>query len=579
MIVGIDLGTSTSEIAYINEQGQPEPIPNHLGSVITPSAVHINEKHEPVVGLEAREKLLVDPENTFIEVKRLMGQGKTLKARGNEYTPVQISSFILRYLVDCAEAHLSQNIDRAVITVPAYFTDKQRRETIQAGETAGLKVERIINEPTAAALDYGVTHLKDCKNILVYDFGGGTLDVTVLELFEGVADVKSSCGNNTLGGKDFDEALISDFLKRIENESNTPVSKNHRVMSRLKDAAEMCKIALSTHDEYDIDLPFLYAKQNNLPGGFSHKVSKDDFEGLIRGKVESTTAQINTALSDAGLSSDDIDLVLLVGGSTKVPLVADFLSDSLNFDPMRLIDPDMAVVRGAAIQGAIIDGALKDDNVIVLTDVCPYSLSTDVLKSFDPFMGPVLECDILIGRNTTIPVTVGKIYHTVHDYQTSVEVKVYQGESEIPNENIFLNKFLLSGLPKARAGKEKVKIEFSYNLNGILDVSAESLSNRKKAGISINTVEISEDIDEPDIELADPADWTNSEHASRYRTIIKRAEKLVASASDDDDELLEELELMLHELKFELALGLSDKDDLDDIRDDLLEAIKAYGRS
>jgi len=579
MIVGIDLGTSTSEIAYINEQGQPEPIPNHLGSVITTSAVHINEKHEPIVGLEAREKLLVDPENTFIEVKRLMGQGKTLKARGNEYTPVQLSSFILRYLVDCAEAHLSQNIDRAVITVPAYFTDKQRRETILAGESAGLKVERIINEPTAAALDYGVTHLKDCKNILVYDFGGGTLDVTVLELFEGVADVKSSCGNNSLGGKDFDEALIADFLKRIESKGNTPVSKNHRAMSRLKDAAEKCKIELSSHDEYDIDLPFLYAKQNNLPAGFSHKVSKDDFESLIRGKVESTSSQINTALSDAGLSSDDIDLVLMVGGSTKVPLVADFLSDSLNFDPMRLIDPDMAVVRGAAIQGAIIDGALKDDNVIVLTDVCPYSLSTDVLKSFDPFMGPVLECDILIGRNTTIPVTVSKIYHTVHDYQTCVEVKVYQGESEIPDENIFLNKFLLSGLPKARAGKEKVKIEFSYNLNGILDVSAESMSNRKKAGISINTSEMSEDIGEHDSELADPADWIKSQYAPRYRTIIKRAEKLVASASNDDIELLEELELMLHELKYELALGLSDKDDLDDIRDDLLEAIKAYGRS
>jgi len=227
----------------------------------------------------------------------------------------------------------------------------------------------------------------------------------------------------------------------------------------------------------------------------------------------------------------------------------------------------------------IIDGALKEDNVIVLTDVCPYSLSTDVLKSFDPFMGPVMECDILIGRNTTIPVTISKIYHTVADYQTTVEVKVYQGESEIPDENIFLNKFLLSGLPKARAGKEKVKIEFSYNLNGILDVSAESMSNRKKAGISINTAEKSDEIDEHDIELADPADWINSEHASKYRTIIKRAEKIVASASKGEEELLEEIEEMLHELKFELALGLSDKDDLDDIRDDLLEAIKAYGRN
>ncbi|MDR1560345.1 MAG: Hsp70 family protein [Clostridiales bacterium] len=569
MIVGIDLGTSTSEIAYINKQSLPEPIPNHLGSTVTPSVVYINERHEPVVGLEAREKLLLEPENTFMEVKRMMGQDITLTARGKEYTPVQLSSFILRYLADCAETHLKQKIERAVITVPAYFTDRQRRDTVQAGELAGLKVERIINEPTAASLDYGAAHLTDCQNILVYDLGGGTLDVTVLELFEGVADVKSSCGNNALGGKDFDEALITDFINRIERDSKINLSANARVRSRLKDAAESCKIALSDQETYEIDLPFLYTKKNKQPAGFFRTVSRADFEGLIREKIESTSTQINTALTDAGLSPGELDLVLLVGGSTKIPMVSKYIGDVLNYESSRTVDPDMAVVRGAAIQGGIIEGLL-DENAIVLTDVCPYSLSTDVLNIFSPFFRET-KCDILIRRNTTIPVSVSKIYETASDYQTKVDVSVYQGESEEPEENIFLNKFVLSGLPSAKAGKEKIRVTFSYDLNGILLVTAESVSNQKSASITINTSEA------PRAEAPRPASvkWEDSPLAAKYRKVITSAEKRLQTANKGERATYE-LKFALNELKRELAAGSEDEEFLDELKDDLLEALNDY---
>jgi len=569
MIVGIDLGTSTSEIAYINAQGQPEPIPNHLGQTATPSVIYINEQNEPVVGLEAREKLLLEPQNTFMEVKRMMGRDIRLSARGREYTPVELSSYILRYLAGCAEKYLNQKIDRAVITVPAYFTDRQRHDTIKAGEMAGLTVERIINEPTAAALDYGVSHMDNCENILVYDLGGGTLDVTVLELFEGVADVKSSCGNNALGGKDFDEALIQSFLKKIEKDTRVNISGNARACSRLKDAAEGCKIALSDQDTYDIDLPFLFTKLNKQPAGFVQKVSRGDFEGLIREKIESTSVQINTALKDAGLTAADLDLVLLVGGSTKIPFVSRYVGELLNLESSRLVDPDMAVVRGAAIQAAIIEGVL-DEKTIVLTDVCPYSLSTDVLEAYDLYRG-VIRCDILIRRNTTIPVTVSKVYHTLRDDQTRMSVIVYQGESTVPEDNILLDKFTLEGLPKAKAGKERVRVSFSYDMNGILKVSAESLSNRVSGGITINTASAPE----TQARGVDPSKWVDSDCAARYKLVIGRAEKRLGNASDSGESSKPLAEALL-KLKTEIASGKTDLDYWDDLKDDLLEAVRTY---
>ncbi|MDR0473335.1 MAG: Hsp70 family protein, partial [Treponema sp.] len=349
MKAGIDFGTSTSEIAYVDDNGKVVIIPNHLGELITPSVVYIAEDGRPVVGLEAKEKALVEPENTFLEVKRLFGHNAELQARDKVFSPVDVAAMIIRYLTDCAQKHTGQTVDSAVITVPAYFTDSQRKDVMAAGRAAGLEVERIINEPTAASLDYGIEHMRDCKYMLVYDLGGGTLDVTVLELFEGVVEVKSSCGNNALGGKDFDQAIMDHITAAIKKRGKADVSSDARAMMRIKIAAEQCKIALSGKTEYDIELPFLYSKDGN-PVGYSEKITRAAFESMIREKINSTAQQIKTALFDANLEAEEIGLTLLVGGSTRIPLVSQFLDETFGITPESAVDPDLAVVRGAAIQ-------------------------------------------------------------------------------------------------------------------------------------------------------------------------------------------------------------------------------------
>ncbi|MCL2834575.1 MAG: Hsp70 family protein, partial [Treponema sp.] len=328
MKAGIDFGTSTSEIAYVSKDGKIIIVPNHLGEVITPSVVNIGADGTLLVGREAKEKALVEPENTFLEVKRLFGTNTELTAHGKVYSPVDAAAMIIRYLVDCAQKQSGQTIDSAVITVPAYFTDSQRKDVMAAGKAAGLEVERIINEPTAASLDYGIDHMRDCKYMLVYDLGGGTLDVTVLELFEGVVEVKSSCGNNALGGKDFDQAIMDHITGIIRKRDKVEISSDARAMMRIKMAAEQCKIALSSKTEYRIELPFLYSKNANpgnqsaqssqnvpgsqlVPSGYSETISRITFESMIRDKVYSTEQQIKTALFDADLEAKDIDLTLL----------------------------------------------------------------------------------------------------------------------------------------------------------------------------------------------------------------------------------------------------------------------------
>ncbi|KAI4453547.1 heat shock protein 70kda [Holotrichia oblita] len=508
--------TSTSEIAYISKENLPVLIPNHLGELITPSIVYIDKNHTAVVGTEAKEKILLEPENTFIEVKRLIGTDQKIIARGIEYTPVEISSFILKYLVDCAEKYLGEKVNRAVITVPAYFTDIQRKQTLQAGEIIGLTVERIINEPTAASLDYTMFHMSEQRHILVYDLGGGTLDVTVLELFEGVVDVRASCGNNELGGKDLDKALMDYIFDKLNNQYKIHLQDDLNAVVRIKKAAEECKIALSSVREYSIDLPFLY-NHNDKPIGFSEIITREFFESLISDMIYSTAKQIKSTLFDAELSTEDIDFVLLVGGSTKVPLISRFLKE-INLNTRELIDPDLAVVRGAAIESGIISGDFDESKIdIVLTDVCPFSLSTTCLMN-NGFFDSDVYCDILIKRNSTIPTSYQKIYYTCYDDQDAVLVTAYQGESSEPEENTFLGEFLLSGIPKAKAGKEKVKINFAYDLNGILKVSAEIISNGKNASIEINTM---------DAETINPEDWINSKLAKKYRAVIKKADKLL----------------------------------------------------
>jgi len=561
-ILGIDLGTSTSEIAYINDDGNVELIPNHFGEYITPSVVHIKEDGEVIVGIEAKEQLILNPESTFMEVKRLMGQDVTLTCHNRNYTPVEISSYILKYLMECAKTYLDEDINRAVLTVPAYFTDTQRKDTIKAGELCGIKVERIINEPTAASLDYGIMNMDECKNIMIYDFGGGTLDVTVMELFEGVIDVKSSCGNNSLGGKDFDQTIIDYIVNKVNSKHKIDISKDLRNIVRIKQIAEECKISLSNKKEFHIDIPFL-AEVKGKPIGFSETLTRDFFESLISEKVNSTSKQVKTALSDANLTASELDLVLLVGGTTKIPLVTNFLKNELELNPESLIDPDLGVVRGAAIQAGIINDEFKNSQKeIIITDICPYSLSTSILMP-TIFGIKRLFCDILIKRNTTIPTSTQKVYVTCYDYQEKVQLNTYQGESELPEENILLNKFYLTGVPRAKAGKEKIKVSFSYDINGILNVQGEIMSTGKSATVEIDTKSGSIDLDLDT--------WKDSPKAKKYRAVIKKADKFL----DDDEKAGYDIFILkdkVDELKRGIILNW-DFDILDDIKDDIMQSL------
>ncbi|MDR1047325.1 MAG: Hsp70 family protein [Treponema sp.] len=548
-IVGIDLGTSTSEIACVID-GAPKVIPNTQGKLITPSVVHIREDGTTLVGEEAAEYLFTRPECTFMEVKRLTGSGEVLHAHGKEYSPEDLQAILLRYLVGCAETRLEAKIDRVVITVPAYFTDVQRRATTRAGELAGLTVERIINEPTAAALDYGLTNLKESKNVLVYDFGGGTLDVTVLELFEGVLDVKSSRGNNHLGGKDFDEIIMRNLADPKGDE---------RALMRLKKAAEDCKIALSTHESYQVALPFLFTAGDGKPVSLEKTVTREEFEQWIREKAESTREPMMAALSDSGLSSGDLNIVLLVGGSTRIPCVKKLVEDSLSVTAHSLVDPDLTVARGAAIQAGLLDGSFSTSD-LVLTDVCPYTLGTAVLH--ESAYDEKLIFDPLIPRNTTIPTEKSKIYYPADDYQTSARIKAYQGDSSNPDDNDYLGEVLLSGIPPAYRGKrEPIEITFAYDVNGILQVKASVVSSGRKVSAEISTTGVKP---KPVLDLTQ---WEKAEGAKRCRPVIRKAEKLIDEDCDDEGDLA----ILVRQLKEALLFNKGDA--VERVREELLELV------
>jgi len=545
MKVGIDFGTSTSEIAFCDSEGKVTVVPNHLGEIITPSVVHFEANGKAVVGREALEMAILEPENTFLEVKRLFGQDVRLESRGRVYEPVEVAAQIISYLVRCAQEHTGEIINSAVVTVPAYFTDAQRKDVMAAGNMAGVEVSRIINEPTAASLDYGIKHMRDCNHMLVYDLGGGTLDVTVLELFEGVVDVKSSCGNNTLGGKDFDQAITDYIVRNIKKQSDVDITGDKRAMMRIKIAAEECKIALSTQDSHEVELPFLFEDKKGEPRGFAEKITRNAFDNMIKGMIHSTKTQIDTALTDANLTADDIDLTLMVGGSTRIPLVKDFLEKQFGFTPAQATDPDLAVVAGAAIQAAVLDGTLSE-NAVILTDICSYSLSTGTLR--DKGCSCCLEqyCDILIPRNSTLPASASKIYMTAHDDQRIVHISAYQGESEDPDENYLLNKFVLSGIPKGRAGTQKINIEFEYDLNGILTVNAQIVSTGKKVTAAIDTSGLGKGLD--------LSAWKDHEKAKDYRRFINKADRLAKVHGEDAQDLTS----AANELKKAMVLNWED---------------------
>ena len=559
-IIGIDLGTSTTEAA-IYKDGKVEMIMNLNHEVITPSAVGMDDGGNWVVGQRALSQLILSPENTAIEVKRKIGTKEQIPIGKRSYSPVFLSAKLLEFVKTYASEHLGEEVSSAVISVPAYFNEIQRQETIKAGTQAGLDVERILNEPTAAALSYGLGHMEEESHILVYDLGGGTFDVTLLEMFEGVLEVKASAGDNQLGGKDFDEKIMDLLIGNFQKKNGVNLRTDRHAMVKLKDEAERCKKTLSTEQSYHVLIPAI-TTVNGQPVEVDETITRSDFEKLVKPLIDRTHEPIDVVLADSGLSAANLDRIILVGGSTRMPIVAADIEAYLGKAPDVAVNPDYAVAEGAAIQAAIISGAIDPSEGLVMTDVNPYSLGTRCRNDMtDDYFS------VIIPRNVTIPTSRTERYYTCYPGQTAVDVDAYQGESSIASHNHFLGSFRLDGIPP-RDELESIDITFSYNLNGMLDVSAKVVSTGKNASISINMQnQEKEDL----IDISDDDDWKNSPIASNYRAIIRRAERAIDRL--DDDELVIEIEDLLDDLKD--AISRVDIEDADDFEQALIEVLES----
>ncbi|KGN01630.1 molecular chaperone DnaK [Clostridium novyi A str. 4570] len=477
-LIGIDLGTTTCEVAYLNN-GQPEIILNDLNKKITPSVVGISDKDEFIVGELAQRQAVLEPEKTIVEVKRLMGEETKIKIGDEELSPEEVSSIILKKLKEDAEDYLGEEVTEAVITVPANFNDLQRKATKEAGEMAGLKVERIINEPTAAALAYGINNMKSDEKVLVYDLGGGTFDVTVLELFEGVIDVKASRGNNKLGGKDFNNIIEQYIINNFEAQYDVNIRDDIKAVARIKEEAEKIKIKLSNEEEVDINIPFIAVDKENNPLEIKTNLTRRKFEAFIEELVDSTEVIIDEAIKAAGYDAKDIDVVIAVGGSSRIPCVRKMLEDKFKDKIKYNVNPDEAVALGAAIQAAIKNDEIDSEEGILITDACSHTLGTSVVEKLSDgrFIDGIYDPIIL--RDSKIPCTETKKYYTIKDNQRSVIIDVYEGEQKLASKNTKIGEFILKGVPKAPAGKELIEVSFTYDLNGILQVSAKVLSTGK----------------------------------------------------------------------------------------------------
>jgi len=492
-IIGIDLGTTNSVVAVM-EGGEPEVIPNAEGNRTTPSVVAFTEKGERLVGQVAKRQAITNPENTVFSIKRFMGrrysevseemkmvpyevveEGDDVRvvARGKKYSPPEISAMTLQKLKAAAEDYLGEKVERAVITVPAYFNDSQRQATKDAGKIAGLQVERIINEPTAAALAYGLDKQADEK-IAVYDFGGGTFDISILEVGDGVVEVKATNGDTHLGGDNLDQRIIEWIVDEFRKDQGVDLGKDRMALQRLKEAAEKAKIELSSVSETEINLPFITADESG-PKHLSLKLTRSKFEQLVDDLLQRTIAPCKQALKDAGMKPGEVDEVVLVGGSTRIPKVQELVSEMFGKAPHKGVNPDEVVAVGAAIQAGVLAGEVED---VLLLDVTPLSLGIETL-------GAVTT--VLIPRNTTIPTRKSEVFSTASDNQTSVEIHVLQGEREMAGDNRTLGKFHLVGIPAAPRGVPQIEVTFDIDANGILNVSAKDLGTGKEQKITVTS--------------------------------------------------------------------------------------------